>query len=100
MAEQLPLFAAIAALRYALACLDEIERQASGGEPSTSAGFSMPLDAMPALADMAIAARCALAEHMRIDEPAAQRLFARQLFESELEGHTLAAQEAGLAAGG
>jgi hypothetical protein len=94
MAEQ-PLDAAIAALRYALACLDEMERQVSGAQPS-AAGFTMPLDAMPALADLAIAARCALAEQLGVTDPAAQRHVTRQLFVSELETHTIAAQEAGL----
>jgi hypothetical protein len=94
MADQ-PLDAAIAALRYALARLDEVERQVSGAGPS-AATFTMPLDAMPALADLAIGARCALAEQMGLTDPGAQRQVTRQLFVSELESHTIAAQEAGL----
>jgi hypothetical protein len=90
--------AAIAALRYALARLDQVEREAAG-EHGAAIGLTMPVPATPLLADLVIAARCVLAERSGFTSPAEQHRFARESLELELGTQTAMLGRAGPTAG-
>ena len=87
-AEQLA--AAARALRYALAVMDEGDRQAAGGSPADARGVDMTVDdalaLAPALALLLVTARRELASlRLVTDDPAELTRRAREMLEQQLE---------------
>jgi hypothetical protein len=83
-----------AALRYAVAVLDERDRQAAGEAPGT-AGVKMTVDEAltlaPALAHLLIDAVATLGEHQGLG-PDERPAFARHVLEAHLQGAEMDAQ--------
>lgn len=90
------LAAAVRALRYALAFMDEGDRQAAGGSPADARGVDMTVDdalaLAPALALLLVTARRELASlRLVTDDPAELDRCAREMLEQQLEHLELAA---------